>query len=198
MTHTQEVAKKLLAVPVDANVHSFLKVATMHSNVAYIYRNAMEYLVSEEIEKQFKLIPPRLAKYLNKKEVAAFALNRLPSLYATSEKGWRQQCLRGRRDYGEQIATCVRQGILAVQKDPLRMESPIVADTLEGSGADAQKALQALGSLLHCDDISWQNMVAKVEESLVKAARGEVFGNHHQTTQQPNRRSAWNSAFYRY
>ncbi len=171
----------------------------MQPNVAHVYRNAMEFLVTEELEKQFKLIPPRLSKYLNKKEVTAFALNRLPSLYATSEKGWRQQCVRGRRDYGDQIATAVRQGVLAVQKDPLRMELPIAPEaTTEQGGQDAYKALQALGMLLHCDDISWQNVVAKVEESLEKAARGEIFGDYHHSTQQPHRRSAWNSALYRY
>jgi len=170
----------------------------MQPNVAHVYRNAMEFLVIEELEKQFKLIPPRLSRYLNKKEVTAFALNRLPSLYATSEKGWRQQCVRGRRDHGDQIATAVRQGVLAVQKDPLRMESPIAAETAtEQGGQDAYKALQTLGLLLHCDDISWQNVVAKVEESLAKAARGEIFGDHH-ANHQPHRRSAWNSALYRY
>jgi len=170
----------------------------MQPNVAHVYRNAMEFLVIEELEKQFKLIPPRLSRYLNKKEVTAFALNRLPSLYATSEKGWRQQCVRGRRDYGSQITTAVRQGVLAVQKDPLRMESPIAAEsTAEQDGQDAHKALQALGFLLHCDDISWQNVVTKVEESLAKAARGEIFEENH-ATNQPHRRSAWNSAMYRY
>ncbi|MCS6812921.1 MAG: late competence development ComFB family protein [Cyanobacteria bacterium] len=170
----------------------------MHTNTAFVYRNAMEHLVAEEIDKQFRMIPPRLARYLNKKEVAAFALNRLPSLYATSEKGWRQQCLRGRRDYSEQIATAVRQGVLAVQKDPLRIETPIAPDAADQGGSDAYKALQALRLLLHCDDLSWQNVVAKVEDAIAKSARGEIFGDHHHHDAQPHRRSAWNSAMYRY
>ncbi|MCS6813064.1 MAG: late competence development ComFB family protein [Cyanobacteria bacterium] len=56
----------------------------MANEKSTIYRNAMESLVAEELERQFQLVPPKLGRYLSREEVTAFALNRLPPLYATS------------------------------------------------------------------------------------------------------------------
>ncbi|MCS6814976.1 MAG: late competence development ComFB family protein, partial [Cyanobacteria bacterium] len=89
-------------------IHAGLKVVAMVTNKARVCCNVMEFLVAEEIEKQLKFVPARLAKYLNVQEISAFALNRLPALYATSERGWRQQCIKGKRDYGEKIKHAVR------------------------------------------------------------------------------------------
>ena len=160
----------------------------MTGNKAQTYRNAMEYLVIEELEQQFKFIPGRLAKYLNKQEVIAFALNRLPSLYATSERGWRQQCLKGKRDHANQISMAVRQGLLAVQKDPLRMETPLVPI----ESREAEQVLQAISTMLQCEDLSWSNLVTKLDEALAKAASGEL---HWQKPEKvPDRRSAWSAS----
>jgi hypothetical protein len=44
-----------------------------------IHLNVMELLVNEEIERQLKPYPSKIKKYINKVEVATFALNRLPA-----------------------------------------------------------------------------------------------------------------------
>lgn len=155
------------------------------------FRNVMESLVAEEIDRQFQQLPPRLARYLSKEEVAAFALNRLPALYATSEKGWRQQGIRGRRDYNAQITTAVRQALAAVQRDPLRMETPLpTAEDME-----AQVALRKLKTLLKTEDISWTTLADVVEQTLIKTARGEITWQKRDTSQSSGQ--AWGSAFYR-
>lgn len=164
----------------------------MTNDKAKTYRNAMEYLVIEELEQQFKLIPLRLAKYLNKQEVIAFALNRLPAIYATSERGWRQQCLKGKRDYASQISSAVRQGLLAVQKDPLRMETPLVPI----ENREAEKALEELRTMLQCEELSWHNLPTKLDEVLAKATRGEL--HWQKPVKMTDRRSAWSTTYYRY
>ncbi|MEB3336454.1 MAG: late competence development ComFB family protein [Leptolyngbyaceae bacterium] len=135
-----------------------------------IYRNAMESLVAEEVDKQFLQVPPRLVKYLVKQEVAAFALNRLPSLYATSEKGWRQQVIRGRRDYKAQVTDAVRQGLVAVQRDPLRVEAPLNLPDQD----EAIAALKKLKVLLQYEELSWRNVADAVEKALVSTAKGHI------------------------
>ena len=66
----------------------------------------------------------------------AYALNRLPALYATSEEGWHRQQLRAKQQLKEQIVTAVRQGLAAVQKDPLKSSTP-----LKGEGTAEQKEI---------------------------------------------------------
>ena len=53
--------------------------------------NVMEALVYQEIQKQLKFYPKNLKSYINLTEVATFALNRLPPLYASSVKGQEEQ-----------------------------------------------------------------------------------------------------------
>ena len=118
-----------------------------------IYRNAMESLVLEEVDRQFCRLPARLADYISQAEVMAYALNRLPPLYATSEKGWRQQRLRGKSELGPQIHTAVRQGLVAVQRDPLRIVQPLQFP----EELAPQVALARLKELLGEQRLDWTN-----------------------------------------
>ncbi|OLP17790.1 hypothetical protein BST81_12015 [Leptolyngbya sp. 'hensonii'] len=177
----------------------------MPSDRNLTYRNVMEALVAEEVERQFQQLQPKLARYLSKEEVTAFALNRLPALYATSEKGWRQQSIRGRRDCGTQIANVVRQAIVAVQRDPLRMESPLAP----AEDSEAQAALRELKVILKREDITWRNLPEVVEQALVKTARGEITWQLRSSVHPPSRPGAprppgwtprhpgWNSDLYK-
>ena len=90
-----------------------------------IYRNAIEPLVAQELEQQLQRLPKQILQYINPAQVMAYALNRLPALYATSEEGWHRQQLRAKQQLKEQIATAVRQGLAAVQKDPLKTSTPL-------------------------------------------------------------------------
>lgn len=137
---------------------------------AQIYRNVMEPLVIAEFERQVKQQPAKIVQYLNKAEVVAYALNRLPALYATSERGWQQQQNKASRDLGNQIVLAVRQAIVAVQRDPIRSTVPLKQD----GDRDANNALQELKALFRTDDLSWQNLADIVERELLRTARGEI------------------------
>lgn len=144
--------------------------STMQHKPAQTYRNVMESLIVEEVEKQFQKLPVKVSGYVNKAEVIAYALNRLPALYATSEKGWEQQGARARKELGSQIVTAVRQAIAAVQRDPLRAVVPLKI----GADQESQVALQELKELLGQEELSWRNVVDAVENALIRTARGEV------------------------
>ena len=95
----------------------------------YINRNVMELLVAEEVNRQIVRYPDNIRKFINRIEVATFALNRLPALYASSQQGFNKQKIKGRADHSVQITQQVRKGFAAVQKDILRCSVPLIAET---------------------------------------------------------------------
>ena len=54
-------------------------------------KNAIEELVIAEIDLQISHLPQYRRDQINLSEVAAYALNRLPPMYATSKLGWLRQ-----------------------------------------------------------------------------------------------------------
>ncbi|MEB3278896.1 MAG: late competence development ComFB family protein [Lyngbya sp.] len=95
------------------------------------YHNIMEDLVAEEVRSQMALLSPRLTQYIQRIEVETFALNRLPTLYASSREGWLHQQKRARDEYQVKIKTAVRQALAAVQRDPLRSSTPLFSEKEE-------------------------------------------------------------------
>lgn len=100
-------------------------VSATSRNHSLSYVNVLETIVIEEVEYQIGKLPPHLVKYIDPVQVIAYALNRLPSLYATSEEGWRRQQVKAKTELKEQIVMAVRQGLAAVQKDPLKVTTPL-------------------------------------------------------------------------
>lgn len=93
-----------------------------------VYRNAIEPIVIQEVEQQLERLSPSILQYINSAQIIAYALNRLPALYATSKEGWNAQQLRAKKQMKEQIVTAVRQGLAAVQRDPLKISTPLVLE----------------------------------------------------------------------
>jgi len=124
------------------------------------YINVMESLVAQEVGKQLQDVPARVRRYLKMEEVVTYALNRLPTLYASSEKGWQYQRQLAKRDLHRQIGTAVRQAIVAVQVDPLRLAQPL--KLLPDQESEA--VLQALRALFQTPDLSWEQALTRIGE----------------------------------
>jgi hypothetical protein len=90
-----------------------------------VYYNAIEPMVVEEVERQLNKLSPKMLKYVDPAQVIAYALNRLPALYATSEEGWHWQQVRAKTKLKQQITIAVRQALIAVQSDPLKVSTPL-------------------------------------------------------------------------
>jgi hypothetical protein len=126
-------------------------------------RNVMEQLVTEEVDRQLAAIAASQRRYLKPTQITAYALNRLPSLYVTSDRGWQRQMRRLESDgLGEKIQVAVRQGIIAVQRDPLREVNILAEPELE----EATIALQDLRQLLGQPDLGWQNLASTLRMAL--------------------------------
>jgi len=130
----------------------------VHNGSKHGYMNVMEILVAEEVEKQVKTMQPRVLKYMKRVEVETFALNRLPSLYASSEKGWQHQYEKAKRELHNQIKSAVRQAFAAVQVDPIRSSEPLRNPEDDAAAG----ALNALREMLKQPDLSWDGAINRL------------------------------------
>lgn len=139
-----------------------------------INRNIMEVLVEEEIERQINRYPANTRQYLNRIEVATYALNRLPPLYASCHEGFNKQKLKGRTEYSIKITKVVRQAFAAIQQDLLRSSTPSVTEA-NYETQEAQKALQELVDFLPHQEFSWSKLVELIKPVLVQLSYQENF-----------------------
>lgn len=123
-----------------------------------LYINVMELLVATEVERQLSNLPERVSKYIKRTEVETFALNRLPALYASSEKGLQHQYDRALHDFRPQILSAVRQAFAAVQVDPIRLSQPLQLNKEE------EAVLQALRELLREPDLTWKSALREIQK----------------------------------
>lgn len=137
----------------------------------YVNRNVMEILVSEEIDRQINRLPSNIKKFINPIEVATYALNRLPALYASSQQGFNKQKIRGRAEYSVKVTQEVRKGFAAVQQDLLRSSTPLTAEAENNIDHDlqaAKAALRELADYLPKKDLTWKNIVKLVKPLLAE------------------------------
>ena len=144
-------------------------------SIKHITINIMEELVTEEVARQIKRCPDNIAQYINQVEVATYALNRLPPLYASCHKGLNKQKLKGKGDYSVEITKAVRKGFAAVQKDVLRYSTPLVPEdnsdsmvTQSEELAEARKALAQLAEFFPNKQLTWQNLAKVIKPFLMK------------------------------
>ena len=145
----------------------------------YINRNVMEILVDEEIRRQMNRLPSNLKKFINPLEVATYALNRLPPLYASSQQGFNKQKVKGRSEYSVKITKEVRIGLAAVQRDILRSSTPLLAEkeaNLDRSIEEAQAVLQELADYLPEKDLTWKNVIRLVKPILAELKEQDRLG----------------------
>ncbi|MBE9065420.1 late competence development ComFB family protein [Leptolyngbya cf. ectocarpi LEGE 11479] len=135
------------------------------------YINVMELLVAEEVEQQLRQLPTRVLKYVKPIEVETHALNRLPSLYAVSEKGWQAQYQRAKHELHKEVSNAVRRAIAAVQVDPLRASRPLVrpSSAVVANAALLEKFRAALGQ----PNLTWESLLRKCQRAGA-ARRGTV------------------------
>jgi len=134
------------------------------------YKNVMEILVEEEVLRQVKALPVRIASYVNQTELVAYALNQLPPLYATSEKGLEHQLERGKVKFAAQISQAVQRSIAAIRRDPLRTYVPLK----DYQATPFREVLKQMQHLLKNDQVDWANLPIAVEQALHRALQGEI------------------------
>ncbi|OYQ66263.1 hypothetical protein B9G53_04525 [Pseudanabaena sp. SR411] len=123
--------------------------------------NVLEHLVFLVIE---KATPPELNQQFNKSEVAAYALNRLPAMYATSVRGFRHLRQKAISELSRELIGTVRNGIMKVLKIPHTDLQPIAAYRFT---QEYEQAILDLRTFLGRNDITLHNVVAIVQDLLL-------------------------------
>jgi Late competence development protein ComFB len=142
------------------------------------YQNIMENLVHQEIQRQMQTMPRTLLEYIEVSEVATFALNRLPPLYASSQRGKELQAEKGQNKLKQEVATAVRQALAAVQRDPLRSSKPLPSNR-DPRYQIAEEKLAALEEFLRVNHVldpsipklNWDNVNLAIARALKKTAQ---------------------------
>jgi hypothetical protein len=133
--------------------------------------NTLENLVSSICQRQISRLAPDLATRVSLEEAAAFALNRLPPMYATSERGlmyWRE---RARTELSNDILVTVRQGVITILKSPSRFLPPLPSDKFS---TQQEVAIAELKDILQIEDIYWQNVAEIVRDALEQSQKGQI------------------------
>ncbi len=134
------------------------------SDVKVYIKNALEIIVVEEAKNQFAQLDRAKREDINLTEVIAFALNRLPSLYASSDRGWLQQRKRANNEFRKQAISHLHQGFLRVGNNPLVKVSPLPLYEIERP----DYCLQQLRNILRRPDLTWKQVPAIVKESITR------------------------------
>jgi DNA repair ATPase RecN len=138
-------------------------------NLAKTYLNAMEILVEEEIDRRLNAMSERQRAYLNRMEIIAYALNQLPPLYATGEKGLEFQLSQGRIQHTSRIQRAVHQALAAVLRDPILTYKPIRIEAPAG----LRDVLKRIRTLLKNDQADWDS-VPEILEALMRQSAEEI------------------------
>jgi hypothetical protein len=128
-----------------------------------VFTNVLEKLVIQVALEQAQRMGSVLARQVEIDDVAAYALNRLPTMYATTEQGVERQTQRARQEMSNQIASTVIQALMTLSKTPRRLVSPIPILKFE---EEREHALAELRQILQRDDITWRNLPRLIEEAI--------------------------------
>jgi hypothetical protein len=125
-------------------------------------RNALEELVIEEAEAQYKQLGADIKKRVDLSEVIAYTLNRLPPMYATTQRGWTQQRKKAEQELGQAITKTIRKGFLSTQSDNLRQNDPIPAHELISQA----RSLAKLRKIFNKEYLQWKDLPEVVQTAI--------------------------------
>jgi len=163
--------------PKDNIDENALKLAEAREFASYMapaswnFVNTLENLVASVAERQISQLEPTLIQQISLEEVAAYALNRLPAMYATGESGLKYWRDRARTELSTNILAMVREGIITILNSPARFLPPLPSEKFT---AEQEAAITELKSILQITDINWRNVATLVQDILEQTQKGEI------------------------
>jgi hypothetical protein len=135
-------------------------------------RNVLLEFVYREVNAQIQSLGSGIRHKYNIDEVIAYALNRLPPMFASTDVGLqakRQECMAMQAD----ITKVTRQALLGVRRDPLRIHEDLEDIEL----ANATHALLTVQELLGWKNLMWCDLPKALEGALESAIAKYHSGN---------------------
>ncbi len=127
--------------------------------------NVLEELVISEAKRQIDMLPEAQRQKLALAEVAAFVLNQMSPMYATTRDGWAHQREKALRQVGREVQQQVRRAIVKMRTSPARMGKPLP------EAVEARSSLNQLRVMLNQPELSWMDIPKVVEELLSRAGQ---------------------------
>ena len=134
-------------------------------------KNALEEIVVLEVQEQLNHLNQAARSAINISEVAAFALNRLPTLYVSTSRGWLQQRKRAHNELRNQIVSAVQQALLGIRRDPLRKSTKIAADKIETPA----HALAKLQKLFNKPSLLWHQVPQAFQDNIISGKQDSEY-----------------------
>ncbi|MBD2175747.1 late competence development ComFB family protein [Pseudanabaena sp. FACHB-1998] len=132
--------------------------------------HSLERLVMKMAQNRAQNFPPAELRFIRLEDVLARTLNRLPTLYATAEKGINHLRYYAQMNIGSEVAIIVHESMLEVRKINFHRIEPLIYYRIRH---EREQALLKVSSLLN-RDVKWQNLREVVTESLDLATNGKV------------------------
>jgi hypothetical protein len=144
-------------------------------------RNTIEDIVVEESIQQLCYVQKKLTEKTDLStdlsDVVAAALNKLPPMYATSDRGWQMLRKKANNELTRQITEAVQQAIQSAKPKAPRDIPHISEDELEVPA----HSLAKLQDILQNYDLEWKDIPSAVETMLDNIRCGVDFNHHRET-----------------
>lgn len=127
------------------------------------YANVLECPVNSLTQQLAQQLSPGMKKLVNVDEVAAYVLNQMPAMYASSDRLFRQQNLRAKADMGKEVVAKIREAFFKVAQSPAFMSSPILFGSFH---IEQFEAIALLKQMFRRNDITWNNVYSVVQHEL--------------------------------
>ncbi|MGK7913505.1 MAG: late competence development ComFB family protein [Synechococcus sp.] len=122
--------------------------------------NVLEELVINEAKRQIAALPEIQRKKLALAEVAAYVLNQMSPMYATTRNGWAHQREKALRQVGRDVQSQVCKAIVKIRTSPARIGKPLP------EAIEARSSLNQLRVMLNQPELSWVDVPKVVEDLL--------------------------------
>lgn len=133
--------------------------------------HSLERLVIRMAQNRAQNFPPTELKFIRLEDVLARTLNRLPALYATSEKGLNHLRQYAQLNIGSEVAIIVHEAMLEVRNLSYQNIDPLMFAKVR---YEREQALIKVRKLLFGREVKWQNLMDVGLEALDLAKTGKV------------------------
>jgi hypothetical protein len=132
--------------------------------------HSLERLVMRMAQNRAELFPQNELRFIRLEDVLAKTLNRLPALYATSDKGVNYLRHYAQMNIGSEVSIMVHEAMLETRQQNLKKcDQPLFYKIRH----EREQALLKVNKLLN-REVKWQNLVPLVLKALELAKSGKV------------------------
>lgn len=133
--------------------------------------HSLERLIIRMAQNRAQKFPPAELKFIRLEDVLALTLNRLPPLYATSEKGLNHLRYYAQMNIGSEVALIVHEAMIEVRNLSYQRIDPLMFNKIR---YEREQAFVKIRKLLFKSEVKWQNLLEIATQAIDLAKTGKV------------------------